>query len=88
MSTNQKQTRQLQKAAPANFNPVKFVNEAGSKSEAIRKLTVMGYSRGDVAQLLGLRYQHVRNVLITPVKNPGKNQKSGRVATDEDVKGL
>jgi hypothetical protein len=42
----------------------------GSTSGAIRALAAEGKSRGEIAKLLGKRYQHVRNVLITPVKNP------------------
>lgn len=53
-----------------NFDAAKAVKEAGSKSGAIRKLAAEGKSRGEIAKLLGIRYQHVRNVLITPVKNP------------------
>lgn len=34
----------------------------------IRFLLSEGYSRGDVARILGIRYQWVRNVDITPLK--------------------
>lgn len=37
-------------------------------SSKIRKLTELGMSRGQVAKHLNIRYQHVRNVLITPIK--------------------
>jgi hypothetical protein len=40
----------------------------GSKSAVIRRLAAEGQSRGQIAKFMGLRYQHVRNVLITPVK--------------------
>jgi Holliday junction resolvasome RuvABC DNA-binding subunit len=40
----------------------------GGVSKAIRGLVALGYSRGEVAKTLDKRYQHVRNVLITPVK--------------------
>lgn len=39
-----------------------------SKSARIRHLSAMGKKRGEIAKILGIRYQHVRNVLITPVK--------------------
>lgn len=45
-----------------------FIAESGGVSKAIRILTERGFSRGEVAKMLGKRYQHVRNVLITPVK--------------------
>ncbi len=36
-------------------------------SDRIRYLNSEGFSRSAIAQALGKRYQHVRNVLITPV---------------------
>jgi hypothetical protein len=38
------------------------------KSVAIRTLLAQGMKRGEVAKLLEIRYQHVRNVEITPIK--------------------
>ena len=35
-----------------------------TKSDKIRVLSDHGYSRGDIARFLGIRYQHVRNVLV------------------------
>lgn len=35
-----------------------------TKSDKIRVLSENGYSRGDIARFLGIRYQHVRNVLV------------------------
>ena len=37
-------------------------------SSKIRYLASTGMSRGDIARVTGKRYQHVRNVLITPLK--------------------
>jgi hypothetical protein len=39
-------------------------------SGKIRALSAAGFSNGQIAKYLDKRYQHVRNVLITPVKNP------------------
>lgn len=39
-------------------------------SAKIRFLDSKGMSRGDIAKFLTIRYQWVRNVLITPVKKP------------------
>lgn len=39
-----------------------------TKSAAIRALFAEGMSRGQIAKFMNIRYQHVRNVLITPVK--------------------
>ncbi len=41
-----------------------------TKSAKIRFLSADGMSRADIARTLDIRYQHVRNVLITPVKTP------------------
>ncbi len=40
------------------------VREPGTKSSKIRKLAAAGHSRSDIAKALGIRYQHVRNVLV------------------------
>lgn len=39
-----------------------------TKSDKIRVLSEAGYSRGDIAKFLGIRYQHVRNVLMQSAK--------------------
>ena len=39
-----------------------------TKSAQIRFLHAQGLSRGQIAKALGIRYQWVRNVLITPLK--------------------
>ena len=39
-----------------------------TKSAAIRHLNAQGWSRSEIAKVMNIRYQHVRNVLITPVK--------------------
>ena len=37
-------------------------------SANIRYLSGLGYTRSEIAKMTGKRYQHVRNVLITPLK--------------------
>lgn len=37
-------------------------------SQKIRLLHSEGFDRGSIAKHLNKRYQHVRNVLITPIK--------------------
>jgi hypothetical protein len=44
-----------------------LVKEYGSKSGAIRYLHSQGWSRSEIAEHMGLRYQHGRTVLITPL---------------------
>lgn len=45
----------------------KLVQGLETKSAKIRALNAAGYSRSEIAKFLGVRYQHVRNVLITPL---------------------
>lgn len=40
-------------------------------SAKIRALHAMGWSRSQIAKGLNIIYQHVRNVLITPLKKQG-----------------
>ena len=42
--------------------------ELKTKSAKIRFLASQAFSRGSIADYLGIRYQHVRNVLETPLK--------------------
>lgn len=44
------------------------LNQLPTKSAKIRYLHSKGMKRGDIAKQLDIRYQHVRNVLITPLK--------------------
>ena len=46
------------------------LNTLPTTSSKIRYLDSIDMSRGDISRTLNKRYQHVRNVLITPVKNP------------------
>ncbi len=40
----------------------------GKKSVTIRYLAAIGFSRSEVAKMLNIRYQHVRNTLMEPMK--------------------
>lgn len=44
----------------------KATEHLGTKSSKIRALAKLGASRSEIAQYLGIRYQHVRNVLVQP----------------------
>ena len=46
------------------------LDQLTTKSGKIRYLTSLEWSRGQIAEKLKIRYQHVRNVQITPVKTP------------------
>jgi len=39
-----------------------------TKSAVIRHLSALGKSRSDISKFMGIRYQHVRNVLTQPLK--------------------
>ena len=43
-------------------------NKLPTKSAKIRAMSADGMSRADIARALKIRYQHVRNVLVTPLK--------------------
>jgi hypothetical protein len=47
---------------PALFEKMK------TKSAVVRFLDSEGLKRGEIAKLLNIRYQHVRNILVTPLK--------------------
>jgi bifunctional DNA-binding transcriptional regulator/antitoxin component of YhaV-PrlF toxin-antitoxin module len=53
-----------------------------TKSDKIRVLSENGYSRGDIAKFLGIRYQHVRNVLVQSAKKtaPGFEESGAPIA--------
>ncbi len=48
------------------------LNKLPTKSAKIRYLDAKGWTRSEIKDKLKIRYQHVRNVLITPVTNPTK----------------
>lgn len=45
-----------------------MLGELGTKSAVIRELAAQGYKRADIAKMMNIRYQHVRNVLTQPLK--------------------
>ena len=56
----------------ASFKPIdpehmaRITSGLPTKSAKIRVLSSAGYRRADIASFLGIRYQHVRNVLLQP----------------------
>lgn len=66
-------TKQVKKSEvkEVKFNDKEFdkeLSEMTTKSSKIRFLLSKGWSRSQVAKKLGIIYQHVRNVEITPIK--------------------
>jgi len=66
-SKNQTETTVETTVAPVelSYDPNRLV---GTKSSQIRYLDSCGLKRGQIAKVLNIRYQWVRNVLITPIK--------------------
>lgn len=54
--------------AESEKDAIAIATGSGSKSDKIRSLASLGYSRSRIAKALDIRYQHVRNVLISPPK--------------------
>lgn len=48
--------------------------ELKTKSAKIRAMRDDGHSRSLIAKTLGIRYQHVRNVEMTPLKKAAKTE--------------
>lgn len=46
----------------------KMLAELKTKSAVIRDLHRQGFKTADIAKLMNIRYQHVRNVLTQPLK--------------------
>ena len=55
-------------AKPLALDLEALMTEYKTKSAVIRHLTTLGKSRAEVAKFMGIRYQHVRNVLTQPLK--------------------
>lgn len=51
---------------PHNYGDM--IAEHKTKSAVVRKLSAEGFKRGTIAKFCGIRYQHVRNILVTPLK--------------------
>jgi hypothetical protein len=59
---------QPKEASPINdYDYDTLIREHNTKSGVIRFLSSQGYSRSEISQFTGLRYQHVRNVLLMPL---------------------
>jgi len=65
-------TKTTQKTTHPDFDKMSdsdLISHFGNKSKSIRSLTKFGYSRSQIAKMLNIRYQHVRNVLVTKLTN-------------------
>lgn len=59
-----------QKVSQTESDIDRKLSELPTVSGKIRFLHSQNWSKGAIAKKLNKRYQHVRNVLITPVANP------------------
>ena len=60
-------------------NEVKVDDEwmsLSTKSGQIRYLAAQGKTTSEISKMMNIRYQHVRNVLITPLKTMNKISKA------------
>lgn len=46
------------------------LDKLSNKSAKIRALFAAGHNYSQISKILGIRPQHARNVVLTPVKNP------------------
>ena len=72
----------------AEETPEELIKRFGNKSNAIRALIAEGKTRSEVAKLLGIRYQHVNNVINQVLKRPIKAQRDAEkngTATEASV---
>ena len=56
-----------------------------SKSQIIRYLNSLGYSRAAIAKFLNVKYQHVRNVLVAPLKRQIKAERDAAKAAQQSI---
>jgi len=61
-------SKSKQVVTPATDSYADHLATLTTKASQIRFLHSQGLSRGQIAKTLNIRYQWVRNVLITPVK--------------------
>ena len=75
----------MTKEEVTKLTPSQLKSKFDTVSSAIRYLTSLGYNRGEVSKLLDIRYQWVRNVLITPIKKEKEVKKLVADVTASDV---
>lgn len=62
-------TTTTKKAAPTlSQETTKALEGITTTSGKVRYLASIGMTKGDIHRTLGIRYQHVRNVLLQPLK--------------------
>lgn len=74
MATKKNQTQKTVEIETNEPNLEQLMTELKTKSAVIRKLSSDGWSNGRIAKFMGIRYQHVRNVLVTPLKKAATSE--------------
>jgi DNA-directed RNA polymerase specialized sigma24 family protein len=73
-------TTEVEATEEAMRTPEDLISLYGNKSKAIRALAAQGKTRSEIAKLLGIRYQHVNNVLHQPLKRQIKAEREAAKA--------
>lgn len=73
----------MTKVQLSKMTAIELTTHFGGTSKAIRGLDKAGFDRGAIAKMLGKRYQHVRNVLITPLTG-GKQVEVQKDTSEEE----
>lgn len=69
ITTSQEQpVEQVVAVEQPKYDVEALMSEHKTKSAVIRYLDSQGLKRGEIAKLLNIRYQHVRNTLVQPLK--------------------
>lgn len=58
----------------AKYDRKALLDKYKTKSATIRHLHSEGLTTGQIAKVLGIRYQHARNVLVTPVTKKSETE--------------
>jgi bifunctional DNA-binding transcriptional regulator/antitoxin component of YhaV-PrlF toxin-antitoxin module len=76
-------TRKLRLGPADRRRMEELTTSAPTKSAKIRVLAAAGYARQQIADFLGIRYQHVRNVLVQKESYaPGRGEVSGMTVAE------
>lgn len=68
IETSVEATETSKVAVVINHNYEELLTKLKSKSAVVRFLDAEKHSRASIAKFCGIRYQHVRNILVTPLK--------------------
>ncbi len=61
-------TEEVKTEVTIPYNLEELTKELKTKSAIVRKLHSEGYNRSLISKFMNIRYQHVRNILVTPLK--------------------